>query len=90
MSGRYYPIGRLNPLQGCCDDFWLEVKKLQRPYIPITPASYQTLLEGGADYYRMPGKQGKVVTFGNADGGYCLMPLKKDEASLLLESQPRQ
>jgi hypothetical protein len=89
MKRRYYPIGKLTPLQGTCDDFYQEVRKLQHPYIPISAASYRRLLDEPADYYLMPGKKGKVVTFGNTCGGFALMPLNPEEAAWILEDQPR-
>lgn len=88
MKRRYYSIGKLKPLKGTCDDFYQEVSKLQYPYIPISAASYRCLLDAPADYYLMPGKKGKVVTFGNADGGFTLMPLNPEAAARILEAQP--
>ena len=91
MKRRYYPIGKLKPLKGTCDDFYQEVRKLQYPYLPISAASYRRLLDESADYYRMPGKKGKVVTFGNTFGntcgGFALMPLNLEEAAWILEKQ---
>ncbi|HRJ53045.1 MAG TPA: hypothetical protein PLE99_09765 [Candidatus Thiothrix moscowensis] len=85
----YYPIGKLKPLKGTCDDFHQEVRKLQYPYLPISAASYRRLLDASADYYLMPGKKGKVVTFGNTGGGFALMPLNQEEASWILAGQPQ-
>jgi len=87
MKRRYYPIGKLKSLKGTCDDFYQEVRKLQYPYLPISAASYRRLLDESADYYRMPGKKGKVVTFGNTGGGFALMPLNPEEAAWILEKQ---
>ena len=85
----YYPIGKLKPLKGTCDDFYQEVRKLQYPYLPISAASYRRLLDAPADYYLMPGKNGKVVTFGNIGGGFALTPLNPDEAAWILKEQPQ-
>lgn len=54
---------------------------LERPYFPITAAQHEhvkTLAEkAGCDSFRV-GADGPTVTFGEADGGYALMPLAKD------------
>ncbi len=39
----FYPIDKLKPLNGLCDDFHTETKKLQRPYFPISVRSYHAL-----------------------------------------------
>lgn len=83
----FYPIGKLTPLKGVCAGFFCEVRRVQRPYLPITEADYQQLMAATADYYRLPGKHGRVVTFGTADGGYALMPLQPDEAGRILALQ---
>ena len=62
---------------------------MQYPYLPISAASYRRLLDAPADYYLMPGKKGKVVTFGNTGGGFVLMPLTPEEAAWILEEQPQ-
>lgn len=72
------------PLKGSCSEFHEEVRKLQRPYIPITKEQYEALVSLPNDYY-MFGDE--VVTFGNADGGYALMPLQAKYATAILEVQ---
>lgn len=74
----------LQPLKGSCSEFHEEVRKLQRPYIPITKEQYEALVSLPSDYY-MFGDE--VVTFGNADGGYALMPLQAKYATAILEAQ---
>lgn len=76
-------LSELVPLYGECSRFEVEVQKLCRPYIPISIQQYAQLTAGGADYYLTPDQQ--VVTFGNADGGYALMPLQKKFADNILE-----
>lgn len=75
----------LTPLKGEVKEFNEQVKDLQRPYIQITKAQYDALMEGTADFYQTKG--GKVVTFDNADGGYALMPLNELAAEELLAKQ---
>lgn len=75
----------LQPLKGSCQGFFHEVKKVTRPYIPITEEQHKTLESGQADYYQMP--DGSVVTFGNADGGWALMPLQPEFARTILQNQ---
>ena len=65
-------------LTGNVSGFHEEVRKLQRPYIKISSSEYEDLIKGSFDYYLT--NDGKVVTFGNADGGYALMPLNKTAA----------
>lgn len=76
-------ISDLIPLSGECHAFDIEVRKLTRPYLPITAADYEHLTTGGADYYLTP--DGQVVTFGTADGGFALMPLQQRFAANILE-----
>ena len=77
---------RLKPLTGTVKPFHEQVKELKRPYQPITEEQYETLLAGCSDYYET--EQGEVVTFGNADGGYALMPLNDKAAQEILDNQP--
>ena len=72
------------PLNGRCADFHTEVRKLQRPYIPITKEQYDALIAVPNDYYKFGND---VVTFGGADGGYALMPLQAKYATAILEAQ---
>lgn len=74
----------LQPLNGRCADFHTEVRKLQRPYTPITKEQYDALYVVPNDYY-MFGND--VVTFGVADDGYALMPLKYEYAKAILEAK---
>ena len=74
----------LQPLNGRCADFHTEVRKLQRPYIPITKEQYDALIAVPNDYYKFGND---VVTFGGADGGYALMPLQAKYATAILEAQ---
>lgn len=57
-------------------DFHKDVKKLVRPYTEIPKGDYDALMQGGHDVYLM---NGRLVTFGNADGGYALMPMAMPE-----------
>jgi len=77
-----FNIETLVGINGCCSDFHQEVRKLIRPYIKITESVYKSLLDAPYDYYKT--KSGIVFTFGTADGGYALMPLKESAASKLL------
>lgn len=72
----------LLPLKGEVSGFHNEVKKLTRPYIVINASDHKKLEDGSSDYYLL--KSGQVVTFGNADGGYALMPLQQKYASDVL------
>lgn len=75
-------LNKLTALKGSCSPFSTEVKKLKRPYIALTEAEFNTLVQGPSDYYQLP--DGRVVTFGAADGGYALMPLNNKEAGKIL------
>lgn len=71
-------LEQLIPLKGECGSFHSEVRKLQRPYTPISEKEFKELESGLADYYKMP--DGRIVTFGAADQGYALMPLNEHAA----------
>ena len=75
----------LTPLKGQTDSFHAEVSKLQRPYIRIPEDRYKALVDADAGYYRTPA--GGVVTFGTADNGFALMPLKEEAAQQVLAYQ---
>lgn len=59
-------------------DFKKAVALLKRPYLPITKQEYEAIVnraeEANTDIVLHDGKQ---KTFGEADGGYALMPLSK-------------
>lgn len=78
-------LKKMTPLQGTAKPFHEQVRELERPYIKISEAEWEELLEGPSDFYRLA--DGRVVTFGNADGGYALMPLNAQAAAALLEAQ---
>lgn len=61
----------LTPLPGVIPEFHAAVRKLKRPYVPITEKLYNQLVAASPDFYAYKGKK---VTFGGADGGYALMP----------------
>lgn len=77
-------LRKLKPLSGKCDGFNHEVKKLQRPYIPISEEVYRALENAEHDYYLY---KKQVVTFGNADNGFALMPLQTEFANKILQMQ---
>lgn len=66
-------------LAGNVSGFHEEVKKLQRPYVKISESEYEKLKADSFDYYLTD--DGQIVTFGNADGGYALMPLNPTAAN---------
>ena len=78
-------IHDLKPLEGAIVDSSMAIRSLERPYMAITAASYDQLMKGAHDYYVT--RNGRVVTFGTADGGFALMPLKEDAAAVILASQ---
>lgn len=89
-SKHSFDVTTLKPLQGDGDDFYTEVRKLQRPYIAIMDDTHQALRDGKATYYQTLG--GKVVSFGRGTvaGGntqFALMPLCHEEAQKILASQ---
>lgn len=89
-SKHTFDVATLKPLQGDGDDFFTEIRKLQRPYIAIMDDTHQALRDGKATYYQTPG--GKVVTFGQGTvaGGesqFALMPLCHEEAQKILSAQ---
>ncbi|MYM92685.1 hypothetical protein [Duganella vulcania] len=57
-------------------DFAKAVALLERPYLPIGEPDYRAIMamtqEANTDIVLYQGRQ---MTFGNADGGYALMPL---------------
>lgn len=72
----------LTPLKGKVpSDFCAAVATLQRPYIAISEDEYKKVFDVGNDYFKYADK---VVTFGNADGGYALMPLQYEYAEKIL------
>ncbi|MEA1987778.1 MAG: hypothetical protein U9N57_01055 [Pseudomonadota bacterium] len=75
----------LNELKGLtdkCGESSNEIQKLTRPYFPITKEQHQALLSAPYDYYMT--ETGHVVTFGEADGGYALMPLQEQYAQEII------
>lgn len=60
-------------------DFTRAVNMLRRPYCPIPAelfAALQAVLtQHRSDFLLLPG--GHIVTIGNADGGYAIMPLSE-------------
>lgn len=85
MAVSSFCIQQLKPLKGVCSGFHTEVQKIARPYLEISEEQYKQLESGNADYYQLP--DGRVVTFGNADGGWALMPLKKEFSDKILSKQ---
>lgn len=79
-NSTFYDITTLTPLQGECEPFHKEVQKLQRPYLPIKKADYETLARDSRGEYYLT-QDGQVVTFGNADQGFALMPLQTEYAN---------
>lgn len=72
----------LNPLKGRLPkDFCKAIATLQRPYIPINKEEYKKVFAVGNDYFKY---ENQVVTFGQADGGYALMPLQYEYADKIL------
>ncbi|MCU7556087.1 hypothetical protein OCL06_15960 [Alteromonas sp. ASW11-19] len=78
-------LDALTPLKGECKPFSDQVRELTRPYLSISKQHYNQLEQAQADFYQTPG--GRVVTFGEADGGYALMPLQEEAAKDILAGQ---
>ena len=73
----------LTPLDGrITGDFCATVEKLERPYIAISKDEYDKIYSVGNDYFKY---ENQVVTFGNADRGYALMPLQYKYAKKILD-----
>lgn len=89
FSENSFDISKLVPLGGKVDDFSTEVKKLTRPYIPVSESDYRKLVnQTHGDYFMTSG--GTVVTFGGAvvegsDSGFALMPLNHKEAQKIID-----
>ena len=68
------------------DSFSDIVKHLVRPYIPISKDEYDEIVEKAellnSDFVEM---NGEIYTFGNADGGYALMPYKNITNTIIKE-----
>lgn len=72
----------LTPLKGKVpSDFCAAVRTLTRPYIAITKDEYDKVFSKGNDYFKY---KNQVVTFGNADSGWALMPLQDEFAQKIL------
>ncbi len=52
------------------------MRHIMRPYIPITKDQYDEIMRETAELNSdiIKHKSGMLYTFGNADGGYALMP----------------
>ena len=86
MDDSSFKIKGLKPLKGRCKPFHQQVRELRRPYIKISDVDYERFMSDSADFYLS--RCGKIVyTFGNADGGYALMPLVDEAAQTIMESQ---
>ena len=81
-----FDVDTLKPLHGNLDYFNVDIAQVERPYAAITQGSYNTLEKGRYDLYLTPG--GAVVTFGNADGIFALMPVEKTTAETIINAQP--
>jgi len=79
-----YNISTLKPLVGDMPDSFSDcVSMVTRPYIEIDEKSNSVLVNGEYDFYLM--EDNSVVTFGNADNGYALMPLMEEYANEILK-----
>ncbi len=69
-------LKNLKPVKGKLPkNFVKAVDWLKRPYIRICEFEYQRLLKDKYDFYNY---KGQIVTFGGADEGYALMPIRAD------------
>lgn len=59
---------------------WFGLNDVRRPYVPISGADYQRLMAEQYDVYEMGTE---LVTLGNADNGYALMPILPASAAKL-------
>lgn len=76
----------LKPLKGKCKNFSDQTRDLTRPYFAISKDDFSVLFDHGqADFYLSGG--GLVLTFGEANGGYALMPLLDEPAKQILSQQ---
>lgn len=79
-----FDCSTLKPLTGSVEKFGISFVHLVRPYIAISKESYQRLLGvESTDLFLTP--SGVVVTYGDADNGYALMPINEETASLVLK-----
>jgi len=85
FSDGCFDVLTLKGLKGVCGEYHDQVKKLQRPYIKISAQTNRDLTNAKYDYYQT--NTGKVVTFGYADYGFFLMPLKDMYAIEILANQ---
>jgi len=84
-SDETFDMTCLSPLKGSVDALNVDVRSLTRPYIKISEEKYQDLLAGTVCFFKTSG--GHVVTFGQADGGFALMPLQNDAQQAVLKAQ---
>jgi hypothetical protein len=72
-------LQRLTPLEGKVfqGDFKAIISRLRRPYYRLSEADFEAVKElaGSSDVLLFDGKT--QVTFGEADGGWALMPLHR-------------
>jgi len=72
----------LKPLKGNMPKTFQEsVTQLTRPYYPLEKVEYDKVFANGANYFML---NQEVVTFGNADNGWALMPLQCKYAKRIL------
>lgn len=72
-------------------NFQQAVQCLRRPYIPISEDDYNHCLAvlnrpPVSDLFLM---NDVIVTVGNADGGYAIMPLSPEEQARYIQANPR-
>ena len=83
----FWPVAAVLP-----NDFKSAVASLRRPYVPISEADYGRMLarlkELNADFFWWVPEQ-KLVTIGEADGGYAIMPISTREIQRILGEIPR-
>lgn len=60
------------------DSFFDIIKRLTRPYYPISKDTYNKIVEQDTDFVIY---NDKLCTYGNADGGYALMPYSPKNAA---------
>lgn len=74
----------LFPLQGQVGPDFIEMSRVERPFIPISERDHAILCElGSANYYLT--EEGRVVTFGpDGKSGFALKPLTLEAARDIL------
>lgn len=84
LAAKGFDIDLLTPIEGLGKNSLVDISRLCRPYQSITESQHAELFESGHTYFKLP--TGVMVTYGESDQGYSLMPVNDEYAEKLLSS----